>query len=69
MSPNKILKQDALKWLPGKTQEEIADKIVEVVNKVYDETVARHKMNLKEQLFKVLCEPPAKPNVSWWSFW
>lgn len=69
MTPDESLKQEALIWLNGKTNEQIADKIVETVNLTYDLTISRHKMRMKESLMNVLSQPVVKPNKAWWSFW
>jgi len=57
---NEQSKQQALKWLAEKprTNEEIAEKMVESINITYDMTVRHFNLDLRNKMFEALCRPP-----------
>ena len=70
MTAEEELKSEAIKWLEkGRSNNVIADKIVEAVKMTYDLTVEEHQMRLKEQLFKAICKPIYRRKKAWWELW
>lgn len=58
-----------MNWLEGKTKEQTADKIIEVMEASHDYTVKVYDLDLRKQLFKAICQPIESPKTKWHGLW
>ena len=70
MSCDVEVKTMILNWLKkNPSHNEIADKIVEVMNETHKGTIENHQLVLKEALFKELMRPVEIPKTRWHGLW
>ena len=69
-TPTPITKGLILKWLEGKTKDEIADKFIKTMDYTYTETVKHWNLKMRAKLFEELLKPiPEPPKTKWHGLW
>ncbi len=59
-----------LEWLAtGKTHDQIADKFIETMDRVWGQTVEHYNLEMRNELFKALARPPLIPEMKWHGLW
>ncbi len=69
---NRKVKQAAVKWLSSeqRTNEDIAEKMLEIMNGAIDRAINGYQLEMKKDLFKALTKPIPQYNPGpWWKIW